>query len=80
MPTSQEIQDYVASCTAEIDSILADMATGTGVFSGVSEANFLEAYNLLINSRVQGYIGNIGVMLAEYAVPPANLMGGGNES
>lgn len=69
MPTSQEIQDYVSSCTAEIDSILADMATGTGVFNGVSETNFLEAYQLLINSRVSGYMQTIGTMLAEYAVP-----------
>lgn len=79
MPTSQEIQAYVASCCAEIDQIIADMATGTGVFSGVSEANFLEAYNLLISSRVQGYIGNVGVMLSEYAIPPESLMSGGGE-
>lgn len=81
MPTSQDIQNYVVTCTTEIDSILADMATGTGVFSGTSEANFLEAYTLLINQRVQTYVGNIGVMLAEYAIPPENLLsGGGNQS
>lgn len=70
MVTAQDIRDKIDDCVSQIDALNADKATGVGVFEGLSEANFIEAYTLLMNQRISTWTGEIAVMIAEYAFPP----------